>query len=92
MGGTRDAPPIAGTDKSTNGASLTSQRARARGTPTKAEREIKKLKAQIEELEGGNPEPAQENGSRDKERDDTPETSTKRKGAGIGRRFNRDAP
>ena len=63
-----------------------------KGAPSNAERKIKKLKAQIEELGGGSPEPAQDNGSRDEERDDTPETSTKRKGAGAGRRFNRDAP
>ena len=51
-----------------------------RGKPSKAEREIKKLKAQIEELRGGIPDPAQDNGSRVEERDDTPETGTKKKG------------
>ena len=63
-----------------------------RGALSKAEREIKKLKAQIDKLSGGSPDPTQDNGSRDEERDDMPETSTKRKGAGTGRRFNRDAP
>ena len=58
-----------------------------KGGTTAAERKIKKLKARVEELKSGKPEPAQDGGDRNEERDDTPETGTKKKGTGAGRQF-----
>ena len=56
------------------------------------EREVKKLKARIQELTSDATEPAQDGENGDEESDKTPDTGTKKKGAGAGRGFRRDAP
>ena len=58
----------------------------------KMEREVKKLKARIQELTSDATEPAQDGENGDEESDKTPDTGTKKKGAGAGRGFRRDAP